>query len=157
MALNKVIRCGGNNTYKIPHAGKDKIIRRMMEDIPPCLPCVARMTGQALDGEAITAFMRGQRARADYSPPPNISGRNLPAFLVGRLSHNQLTSRRTRETCEASLAGNHFPSARGASEVTAADSSPRGAAPPPEIDFVEWEEGDDEDAGGGHDGVRGRC
>ena len=124
MVLNEIIRCGGDNTYKLPHAGKDKIMRRMMEDIPPRLPCMALMSGGPLDGEAITAFMRGQRAQADGLPPPDLDTRNLPAFLAGRLRHNRLTSHKTRETCEASLARNHFPSAHGALEATAAASSP---------------------------------
>ena len=35
----KILLCGGDNTYKLPHAGKDEIIRAMTMAIPLRLPC----------------------------------------------------------------------------------------------------------------------
>ena len=42
MVMNEIIRAGGDNTYKLPHAGKDRIIRQLNADIPHVLPCQAR-------------------------------------------------------------------------------------------------------------------
>ena len=57
MGMNEIIPCGGGNTYKLPHAGKDAIIRSQKQDIPLHLPCQAMHTGGAIDGSAIKEYM----------------------------------------------------------------------------------------------------
>ena len=59
MVMNEILRCGGDNTYKLPHANKDRIIRTMDRDIPHRLPCMAKLTGGPINGEVIVAFTNG--------------------------------------------------------------------------------------------------
>ena len=58
MVMNEILLCGGDNTYKLPHAGKDKIIRAMNMAIPLRLPCQAMRRNGALTGDVIMAYMK---------------------------------------------------------------------------------------------------
>jgi len=58
MVMNEIILCGGDNTYKLPHAGKDKIVRAIKCDIPLHLPCQAMITSGSLTGNAIMAYVK---------------------------------------------------------------------------------------------------
>ena len=59
MVMNEIIRCNGDNTYKLPHANKDKIIRQINRDIPHRIPCMAKLTGGEVSGDVIVAFTNG--------------------------------------------------------------------------------------------------
>jgi len=58
MVMNEILLCGGNNNYKLPHAGKDKIVRLMKHDIPLRLPCQAMINNGSLNGNAIIAYAK---------------------------------------------------------------------------------------------------
>ena len=58
MVMNEVLLCQGNKNYKLPHAGKDKIMRAMKRDILLHLPCQAMITNVSLTGEVILAFSK---------------------------------------------------------------------------------------------------
>ncbi len=60
MVTNTVLLDSGNNTYKLPHMGKDKLIHKFKMDIPLCLPCMAMLNGALLIGPEIGVFMAGQ-------------------------------------------------------------------------------------------------
>ena len=58
MVMNEIIINGGNNGYKLPHMGKDKIMREMGK-IPDRLPCPALVTpNQSLNGTFVKAWMQ---------------------------------------------------------------------------------------------------
>ena len=59
MVMKKITRCGGGNTYKLRHAGKDAIIRSQKRDLPLRLPCQAMHTGGAIKGNVIKVYMQG--------------------------------------------------------------------------------------------------
>ena len=60
MVMNEIIRCGGDNTYKLPHAGKDAIVKQLQHSIPYRLPCCAIQSQSALDGASIRLYMTTQ-------------------------------------------------------------------------------------------------
>ena len=60
MVMNEIIIAGGSNNYKLPHAGKDKIVRELGQRIPYCLPCNAIISNSPLNGDAIKAAMIGR-------------------------------------------------------------------------------------------------
>ncbi len=62
MVINAVLLNGGDNTYKIPHAGKDKLIQKFKTDIPLHLPCMAMLNRLSLNGLEIAVFMASQRS-----------------------------------------------------------------------------------------------
>ena len=47
MVKNEIIRCDGGNIYKLPHAGKDAIIRSEKQDLLLRLMCQAMYSGEA--------------------------------------------------------------------------------------------------------------
>lgn len=57
MVMNEIIRAGGSNNYKLPHAGKEKIVNEFGRSIPHCLPCTALISNSALNGDAIRTAM----------------------------------------------------------------------------------------------------
>jgi hypothetical protein len=59
MVMNKIIQCDGVNIYKLPHTGKDAIIRSETRTLPLRLPCQAMHTDGAIDGNVIKAYMQG--------------------------------------------------------------------------------------------------
>ena len=59
MVMNEILRCNGGNTYKLPHARKDKVIRKMEQAIPLRLPCQSKLTGGGINGEVVMAYMTG--------------------------------------------------------------------------------------------------
>ena len=59
MVMNEILRCNGGNTYKLPHAGKDKVITEMKQAIPLRLPCQSKITGGGINGEVIMEYMTG--------------------------------------------------------------------------------------------------
>ena len=62
MVMNQIILANGNNNYKLPHAGKDKIVRLIGHSIPDRLPCMANRTQSPLYGTAIVESMMAQGA-----------------------------------------------------------------------------------------------
>ena len=78
MVYNEVIRHNGDNNYKLPHAGKDKVIMQLTREIPDRLPCQAKLTGGTIDGEVIVAFMTG----VTVIPPAPIPPLPPPAMLI---------------------------------------------------------------------------
>lgn len=56
IVMNEIILSNGGINYKIPHVGKDKIIRKLGHHIPLTLPCTAIQSNATLSGEAIVAF-----------------------------------------------------------------------------------------------------
>jgi hypothetical protein len=60
MVMNEIILCKGDNKYKLPHAGKDKIVSQLKRALPYCLPCVATVSQGKLDGSAILSFLTSQ-------------------------------------------------------------------------------------------------
>ena len=73
MVMNKIIRCGGGNTYTLTHAGKDAIICSQKQDISLCLPCQEMFTGGAIDGNIIKAYMEGGLAASNQvAPAPQV-------------------------------------------------------------------------------------
>lgn len=57
MVMNEILLADGNNNYKLPHAGKDKIIRELGKQIPMRLPCTALSSKSPLNGAAIKSAM----------------------------------------------------------------------------------------------------
>ena len=85
MVMNEIIRCEGGNTYKLPHAQKDAIVRSQKRDIPLRLPCQAMHTGGAIDGAVIRAYMEGGLAASNQvAPAPQVmvSGQISTACVV---------------------------------------------------------------------------
>ena len=85
IAMHKIIQCGGGNTYKRPHAGKDAIICSQKQDIPLRLPCQAMHTGGAIDGNVIKAYMEGGLSASNQvAPAPQVmvSGQILTDLVV---------------------------------------------------------------------------
>jgi len=71
MVMNEILLCHGDNSYKLPHAGKDKIVRKMKRDIPLRLPCQAMITNSSLNGDAIVRYV--ESLSPPLPPPPNNS------------------------------------------------------------------------------------
>jgi hypothetical protein len=85
MVMNEIIRCEGGNTYKLPHAQKDAIVRSQKRDIPLRLPCQAMHTGGAINGAVIRAYMEGGLAASNQvAPAPQVmvSGKISTACVV---------------------------------------------------------------------------
>lgn len=93
MVMNEIIRCNGNNNYKLPHAGKDKVVRKMRRDIPFRLPCQALLMGGALNGDVIVAFMVGGEIVA--SPTPRLIVASEPVAAPPAAPLVQLVARTT--------------------------------------------------------------
>ena len=86
--MNKSIQCGGGNTYKLPQAGKDAIIRSQKRDIPLCLLCQAMHTGGAIDRHVIKAYMEGRLAMSNQVVSVSqvmVLGQLLTALVVPAL------------------------------------------------------------------------
>ena len=67
MVMNEIIIVGGSNNYKLPHAGKDKIVRKIGRMIPLRLPCAAVISNSHLDGDAIRrASMRPREQEGKF-------------------------------------------------------------------------------------------
>ena len=62
MVMNEIIIHNGHNTYKLPHAAKDKLICAASTALPLCLPCQALINGGALTMEMIMDVMKSQAA-----------------------------------------------------------------------------------------------
>ena len=75
MVMNEIIQNGGTNTYKLPHARKDKIVSMLNHDIPHCLPCQAKIDGGQLSFQLIVDLMEG-----DQVPTPNSTIANFSHF-----------------------------------------------------------------------------
>ena len=70
MVMNEILLAYGNNNYKLPHAGKDKIVRELGKSIPLRLPCSALLSNAPLNGAAIKSAMMpadGEFAAPKYS------------------------------------------------------------------------------------------
>ena len=57
MVMNEILLADGNNNYKLPHAGKEKIVRELGKQIPMRLPCTALVSKSPLNGAAIKSAM----------------------------------------------------------------------------------------------------
>ena len=58
MVMNEILLADGNNNYKLPHAGKDKIVRELGKRIPLKLPCSAlSLSKSSLNGAVIKSAM----------------------------------------------------------------------------------------------------
>jgi hypothetical protein len=57
MVMNEILLADGNNNYKLPHAGKDKIVREHGKAIPLQLPCTALLSQSPLNYASIKAAM----------------------------------------------------------------------------------------------------
>ena len=57
MVMNEILLADGNNNYKLPHLGKDKIVRKLGKTIPLRLPCMAVLSKSPLNGGAIRSTM----------------------------------------------------------------------------------------------------
>jgi len=65
MVLNEIVINGGNNGYKLPHMGKDKLMREMGSKIPYRLPCPALLPAtahQSLNGNFVKLWMQQLQA-----------------------------------------------------------------------------------------------
>ena len=85
MVMNNIICCNGGTTYKLPHAGKDAIIRSQKQDTPLRLPCQAMYTGGVIGGNVIKAYMEGGLAALNQvAPAPHfmVSGQILTNLVV---------------------------------------------------------------------------
>ena len=82
MVMNEIIINGGNNGYRLPHMGKDKIMRELGTKIPYRLPCIAlAVPGQSLNGTFVKAWMQHMQAAAalaDFAAPPPLEEANPP-------------------------------------------------------------------------------
>jgi hypothetical protein len=82
MVMNEIIINGGNNGYRLPHMGKDKIMRELGTKIPYRLPCPAlAVPGQSLNGPFVKAWMQHMQAAAaltDFAAPPPLEEANPP-------------------------------------------------------------------------------
>ena len=81
MVMNEILLAGGNNNYKLPHAGKDKIVCELGKRIPLRLPCTALLSNSPLNGAAIKSTMM---ADSEYSTPlqTNIVHHNVVQFFA---------------------------------------------------------------------------
>ncbi len=63
MVMNEIIINGGNNGYRLPHMGKDKLMKEMKRKIPYRLPCPALVNPQqSLNGAYVKAWMQQLQA-----------------------------------------------------------------------------------------------
>ena len=76
MVYNEIILIEGDNNYKLPHAGKDKVICQLQRDIPLKLPCQAMLEGGTIDGDVIVAFANSEANPTPVLIPPK------PAMLI---------------------------------------------------------------------------
>ncbi len=80
MVMNEIITNGGNNGYKLPHMGKDKLMRELGTKIPYRLPCPAiAVPGQQLNGHFVKAWIEHVQAAAaltDFAAPPPLEETN---------------------------------------------------------------------------------
>jgi len=100
MVMNEILICGGDNNYKLPHAGKDKIMRVMKHDIPLRLPCQAMINNRSLNGEAIISFAKTLpllNNSVDALPPLNnsvassfVAASSALLLLAGTVSDNDV-------------------------------------------------------------------
>jgi hypothetical protein len=70
MVMNEILLANGNNNYKLPHAGKDKIVRELGKSIPLRLPCSALLLNAPLNSATIKSTMMpadGEFAALKYS------------------------------------------------------------------------------------------
>ena len=71
MVMNKILRCGGGNTYTILHAGNDAIICSQKQEIPLRLPCQAMHTDGTIERNVTKAYMEeGLAALNKVAPAP---------------------------------------------------------------------------------------
>ena len=93
MVYNKVVLAEGDNNYKLPHAGKDKVIRQLQQDIPLKLPCQAMLDGGTIDGDVIVAFANGVGTPNPVLIPPEpamliVDSPDSPATIVGNVAND---------------------------------------------------------------------
>jgi hypothetical protein len=83
MVMNEILLADGNNNYKLPHAGKDKIVRELGKRIPLRLPCTAVLSKSSLNGASIKSTMM---ADSEYSESlHNIVHRDVVQFFAAML------------------------------------------------------------------------